>query len=144
MIVYANAAELVALTGSHRKWQRTAQALEAVAARPAEVAYSIGDSLTYWRSTPGVLSVDDLVGHRRYLGVLCPLEGDLALEVAKKDELVVSDPYSDLSDREFFCGQGRAVTLAAGQVGVLEAGEAWRVAGGSSESVVVLHVTVEN
>lgn len=130
------------------RWARVAAALER--ARPggvvaADVAHSLGDSLTYRRTDAARLVGAPLRGHRRYLTLLAPLDAALQVEVAPQSELAAAGPYSDLSDCQLFApptaGLG-VVEVAAGQVGIVEITEAARVRDGRG-NVVVLRVSVE-
>lgn len=145
MRLFENLDAFKAQLGSVKKWMRTAQALEAAPSLVPGVAYSIGDSLTYWCRSASELSQDAFVGSRRYLCVLSPMSQDLELEIAPKGQLHTVQPYSDVSDREFFSGMGEKVVLSQGSICVLEEDEAYRVPQQVTpdSSVVVVRVTVE-
>ncbi|MDO5080964.1 hypothetical protein [Buchananella hordeovulneris] len=130
------------------RWARVTAAL--TRAQPggvvaADVAHSLGDSLTYRRTEAQQLVGGPLRGHRRYLVLLAPLDAALQVEVAPQAELAAAGPYSDLSDCQLFTPPPAgldAVEVAAGRVGIVEIVEAARVRAGRG-NVVVLRVTVE-
>lgn len=137
---FASLDEFLAACDEARKWWRVAEAVRRSEQVLPEVAYSIGDSLTYRVTTQPDCTV--LTGHRRYLEVRCVVEGVAVIEVAPVTDLRAIDDYSDLTDRQHFTGAGGRYELAAGELAVVEAGEAVR-----DESVegrvIVLRVTVE-
>ena len=126
-----------------KKWMRTGQALDIAPTLIQGVAYSIGDSLTYWRDTATALATDDMVGRRRYLFVCSPINGDLRIVVAPKSALKCTEAYSDLTDRERFRGEGETVTVPAGGIFVADENEAVRVQPDDDVVAVEVHVTVE-
>lgn len=140
MLRFANVAELLTTLGEATKWRRMAEAIRRGEQVLPEVTYSIGDSLTYRVTTQP--DCTELAGHRRYLEARCVLEGVAVIEVAPVTDLRAIDDYSDLTDRQHFTGAGGRYELAAGELAVVEAGEAVR-----DESVegrvIVLRVTVE-
>lgn len=143
MHLYETRERFDAQLGSVKKWMRTGQALDLAPTLLQGVAYSIGDSLTYWWDRAAALTTDDYVGHRRYLSVLSPIDGDMTLMVAPKAQLAVTRPYSDLTDREWFSGRGETLTVPCGGVAVIDIDEAIRVGDNPDVAVTVLHVTVE-
>lgn len=144
MHVYETREQFDAQLGTVKKWMRTGQALDIASGLLRNVAYSIGDSLTYWWDrTPG-LATPDMVGGRRYLTVLSPIDGDMAVEVAPKADLTCIEAYSDLTDRERFAADGgEVVTVPRGGVLVVDVEEAARVLPDPDVAAVMLHVTVE-
>lgn len=144
MLVFETRATFDAQMKSVKKWMRTGQALDGIADRLHNVAYSIGDSLVYWWQTAAEVATPDFVGHRRYHTVLAPLDGSVTVEVAPKVQLACTRAYSDIDDRERFEGAGEKVEVPAGGVAIVEIDEAWRVVPGATDSkLAVLHVTVE-
>ncbi len=131
---------LVAL-GPATRWRRVAEALRRADRVPPDVTLSIGDSLTY-RVTASP-DREALTGSRRYLAVRHVVGGSAVVEVAPVDGLEPAGPYSDLTDRQPFSGAATPVELRAGEVLVVEAGEAVRDVSVRGR-VVVLRVTVED
>ena len=153
MRVYTTLESCRANLGAVRKWQRT---LEAIAtADPTsgvgpelalDAAYSLGDSLTFWRADDAALGAERFTGHRRYHEVLAPVRGDLTVMVASKSRLESHGDYSDDSDRETFGGDGDAaerVVVPCGGVLIVGIDEAFRVEPRQQGETVVVHVTVE-
>lgn len=144
MHMYETRTEFDAQLGSIKKWMRAGQALDIAADLLQDVAYSIGDSLTYWWDAADGLSTPDMVGGRRYLTALAPIDGPLAVAVARKDTLESTEAYSDLTDREHFAAtDAEPVMVPAGGVLVVDADEAYRVLPEPCSRAVMLHVTVE-
>lgn len=143
MHVYDTREQFDAQLGSVKKWMRTGQALDLAPSLKRDVAYSIGDSLTYWWNDTAALAGDSLVGHRRYLFVCSPIGGDMTVMVAPKRQLTEIEAYSDLTDRERFCGPANIVTVPAGGILVADIDEAVKVCSDPNVPAVVLHVTVE-
>lgn len=128
---------------SHKKWARTLQALDNAPSLQAGVAYSIVDSLTYRKDrTPG-LSTEELIGRRRYHGVIASLDGEVQVEVAPKSELTETGSYSDLTDRQPFTGEAETVTVPTDGVLVVDIDEAFRILSTPDAEAVLLHVSVE-
>lgn len=134
---------------NHKKWARTLQALDTAPTLLRGVAYSIGDSLTYRKDLASSLATDELIGRRRYHGVVAPLDGDVRVAVAAKHDLEEAGPYSDLTDRQPFRGDAEVVTVPRGGVLVVGIDEAFRVLPEphtethSDAEAVLLHVSVE-
>lgn len=144
MRVFAAQATMAEVMGAHRKWQRMREAVALAPDLNEGVAYSIGDSLTYRTGRAEALATEFLTGRRRYHLVFACLEGRAIVEVAKKADLVVCRPYSDLSDRESFDGDAaRPVELSPGGLLVVDIDEAARLLPTSDATLVQLHVTVE-
>lgn len=145
MRLYATRDAFEANLGHVRKWMRAGEAVVKAPGLPYDAAYSLGDSLTFWRARDQDLTADGFVGHRRYHGVLAPLEGNLRVRIAAKAGLTVDQIYDDTTDRETFMdgGEGESVVVPEGGVLILEEPEAAHVEAGQSGSAVVLHVTVE-
>lgn len=127
----------------HKKWARTLQALDNAPSLLPGVAYSIVDSLTYRHDRTADLATDELVGRRRYHGVVAPLDGEVAVAVAKKAALTEEGPYSDLTDRQPFSGEAEIVTVPRDGVLVVDIDEAFRVLPTPDAQAVLLHVSVE-
>lgn len=144
MHVYENRAQFDAELSSVKKWMRVGQALDIAPTLLQDVAYSIGDSLTYWWDRTPAIATPDMVGSRRYLSVLAPIDGDAHAVVAPKADLSLTRAYSDLDDRERFeATEAEAVCVPAGGVLVVEEHEAFRVLPDPDVAAVVLRVTVE-
>ncbi|MBT1180388.1 hypothetical protein JS531_00010 [Bifidobacterium sp. CP2] len=129
--------------GSVKKWMRVGQALDIATTLTRNVAYSIGDSLVYWWDRTPAIATSDMTGHRRYLFVCSPQDGDMRVMVAPKSQLTSIEAYSDLTDRERFMGPANIVTVPAGGVFVADIDEAYKVCSDPDVQAVVLHVTVE-
>ncbi|MFJ9174033.1 hypothetical protein [Streptomyces sp. NPDC102360] len=142
MRIFRDHAHLEEVLGGVTKWQRTLQALRAEG-RPLGVMYSVGDSLTTMREHTDALATDDLVARRRYLYVLSPVDGDAEIETAPVATLDEATPYSDLTDRQHWRGEGERHTLARGAVLVAGPDEAVRILPAPRTTAVVAHVTVE-
>lgn len=143
MHVYQTRKAFDAELSSVKKWVRCGQALDLASGLQRDVAYSIGDSLVYWWDEAASLAASDFVGHRRYLSVLSPIDGGLAVEIAPKSALQAIKPYSDLTDRERFAGAGERTVVQAGGVLVVDIDEAFRIPADQRVKAVVIHVTVE-
>jgi evolved beta-galactosidase subunit beta len=146
--IFSSRDELARVAGTVRvrAWQRVLQAIRTVegegageASLPEQVMFSLGDSLTYMR-TRRRYATDLFTGHRRYVEVVAAGPGGLRLEIATKAGLEPLDDYSDLTDREHFCGTGEAIDLAAGAIAVLSFEEAVRYPEVSAAPAVVVHV----
>ena len=131
-------------TGAAKKWARSQEALTKAPGLLQNVAYSVGDSVTYWWDSATSLSSADFIGHRRYFTVLASMDFDFTVEIAQKSRLSVSCRYDDLSDRELFHGSGDKITVEGGQILVCDIDEAVRIIPGSQAHVNVLHVTIED
>ncbi|MBM6867205.1 hypothetical protein [Collinsella tanakaei] len=144
MHVYETRARLDAELGHVKKWMRVGQALDIAPTLLRDVAYSIGDSLTYWWDRTPAVATPDMVGSRRYLSVLAPIDGSAQVVVAPKAELSQTVAYSDLDDRERFeAVDTPVVTVPAGGVLVMDEDEAFRALPDPDVAVVVVRVTVE-
>ncbi|SDN94683.1 evolved beta-galactosidase subunit beta [Actinomyces ruminicola] len=135
--------------GAAKKWLRTCQAIDHLPALRPAVAYSLGDSLTYWKdSTQRLLAAwgvgDGLVASRRYLNVLHAVDADLTVQVVPVAVAPVRTPYDDLTDREVHepAESLRTVTVPAGGIGVVDVSEAFRLLPGSGDAAII-RVTVE-
>ncbi|MFV0407803.1 MAG: hypothetical protein ACK5LN_13450 [Propioniciclava sp.] len=140
MLWFPTVEALRAELGSAPKWMAVATAIASAQQVQAEVTYSVGAAVTY-RVTDQP-DRPELTGHQRYLDVRVVLAGSLELEVARCIDLIAAAPYDDLTDRQPFTGVGERRTLQAGEVLIVEAGEALRdhwVDG----RMVVIRVTVE-
>ena len=143
MHVYDTREQFDAQLGTVKKWMRTGQALDIAPTLSRNVAYSIGDSLTYWWDNTPALAGEDLIGHRRYLFVCSPIDGDMTVMVAPKGQLTAVEAYSDLTDRERFVGPANIVTVPAGGIFVADIDEAAKVLSDPDVAAGELHVTVE-
>lgn len=137
---FANLDEFLAACGDARKWRRVAEAVQRADRILPEVTCSIGDSLTYRVTTRP--DCTELTGHRRYLEVRCVLDGAAVIEVAPEADLRPTDTYSDLADRRHFAGSGERYRLDAGEIAVVDVGEAVRDVAVDGR-VMVLRITVE-
>lgn len=143
MHVYPTRDRFDARLGGVRKWMRAGRAIDLAPTLARGVAHSIGDSLTYWWDSTAALASPDLVGHRRYLTVLAPIDGDMTVMVAPKRDLTRTEAYSDLTDRERFVGPAEPVAVPRGGVFIADIDEAVRVSPDPDVAATVLHVTVE-
>lgn len=144
MYLYRTRSYFDKATGQAKKWARSQEALTKAPELLQNVAYSVGDSVTYWWDSAADLSGEDFIGHRRYFTVLGSMDTDFTVEIAKKDDLSVFRAYEDLSDRELFHGSGNVLSIEGGQILVCDIDEAVRIVPGSGAHVVVLHVTIED
>ena len=72
------------------------------------------------------------------------MDGELAVVVAPKADLELTEAYSDLTDRERFAAvDGPVVTVPAGGILVVDIDEAFRVLPEPGSHAVMTHVTVE-
>lgn len=142
MRIYDSPAALLEATAG-KKWLRVTQAVANSVNLQPDVAYSIGDSLTYWVEDGDRQADQQFTAHRRYLEVVHCVSGTVSVEVAPVDELVEQTPYSDLTDRLTATGSGQLVELAPGRLLVLEIDEAFRYLARTDARAVVLHVSVE-
>jgi evolved beta-galactosidase subunit beta len=140
MLRFANVDQILATLGETTKWRRAVEAIRRADRVLPDVTYSIGDSLTYRVTTDPDCAV--LTGHRRYLEARYVVEGGAVIEVAPVSEVQAIDDYSDLTDRQPFTGAGGRHELAAGEIAVVETGEAVRDVAVEGR-VLVLRVTVE-
>ncbi len=145
MRLFTNRDTMREVMAQHKKWRRTLQAIDQAPGLLPGVAYSIVDSLTYRRDLAPALATNELIGRRRYHGVVAPLDGDLLVAVAKKRDLVEAASYSDLTDRQPFDGDAEAVTVPEGGVLVVDIDEAFRILPEPhpGTDAVLLHVSVE-
>lgn len=144
MHVYETREGFDAQLGTVKKWMRAGQALDIAPTLLQNVAYSIGDSLTYWWDTAEGLATPDMVGGRRYLTALSPIDGELKVVVAPKGDLAGTEAYSDLTDRERYeAVDGPVATVPAGGALIVDVDEAFRVLPDPAVHAVMLHVTVE-
>ncbi len=144
MHVYESREQFDAQLGTVKKWMRVGQALDIAPELLQDVAYSIGDSITYWWDGAEGLATPDMVGGRRYLTALAPMDGELAVVVAPKADLELTEAYSDLTDRERFAAvDGPVVTVPAGGILAVDIDEAFRVLPEPGSHAVMAHVTVE-
>lgn len=143
MRLFTDRATMHEVMGGHKKWRRTLQALENAPSLQSGVAYSIVDSLTYRKDRTSELATDELVGRRRYHGVVAALDGDVDVAVAPKADLVEVGAYSDLTDRQPFRGEAEVVTVPKNGVLVVDIDEAFRVLPTPDSEAVLLHVSVE-
>lgn len=143
MRLFSDAATMSEVLGSHRKWQRVREAVALAPSLREGMAHSLGDSLTYRIGSAPEFATESLIGRRRYHLVFACLAGTAVVEVAGKDELTNTEPYSDLSDREGFAGSGAPVEVPAGALLVVGIDEAARVIPDAGATLVQLHVTVE-
>ncbi|GAA4893854.1 beta-galactosidase subunit beta [Tessaracoccus lubricantis] len=134
---------MVEIMDGHKKWRRTIQALESAPTLQSGVAYSIVDSLTYRKDRTAELTTDELVGRRRYHGVVAALDGDVDVAVAPKADLTEEGDYSDLTDRQPYSGDAQIVTVPKGAVLVVDIDEAFRILPTPDAEAVLLHVSVE-
>lgn len=123
------------------KGQRAAEAIQRADQALAEVTLSIGDSLTYRVTARPDCS--ELTGRHRYLDARAVLDGTATIEVAPAGQLQPTDAYSDLADRQHFAGAGVRHELGAGEIVVVEPGEAIRDVEVTGR-VIVLRVTMED
>lgn len=128
--------------GGITKWHRALQALRDGGPLP-EVAYSIGDSLTYRRTRTATLATPHFVGRRRYHLVLAPLSATAQFEVADKGSVTPTTPYSDITDQQWFTGFGQTVAVPSGAVLIADIADTVRTHPDPDVEVMVLHVTVE-
>lgn len=140
MLRFSNLDELVATLGGTTRWRRVTEAVRRADRVLPEVTYSIGDSVTYRVTTAP--DCPALTGHRRYLELRCVLDGTTVIEVAPESDLQPTDAYSDLTDRRHFAGSGEHCRLEAGEIAVVEVGEAVRDVAVEGR-VLVVRVTVE-
>ena len=129
--------------GGTTKWSRTGEAIDAAADLLEGVAYSIGDSLTYWADDTTALASDSLVGRRRYHLVVASARGTVRLEVAPMEGLDASDDYDNHTDRQHFSGSGEVVEIPEGGICIVDIDEAARILPDAETAAVQLHVTVE-
>lgn len=140
MLLFESVADFARVLSGTRKWARTLEAIANVPHVADDVAYSIGDSLTY-RVTTRPDHVE-LTGHRRYLAVRHVVSGRSVVEVAPVADLTATDEYSDLTDRRHFAGAGEVVELPKGSVLIADIDEALRDVEVTGR-VLTLRVTVE-
>lgn len=129
--------------GGTKKWSRSGEAIDAAADLQQGVAYSIGDSLTYFTDDTAALATDSLVGRRRYHLVVASTRGTVRLEVAPKEDLDASTDYDNLTDRQDFTGSSEVVEVPQGAICIVDIDEAARILPDAETAAVQLHVTVE-
>lgn len=144
MHVYENRTLFDLELSSVKKWMRVGQALDIAPSLLRDVAYSIGDSLTYWWDRTAGLSTPDMVGSRRYLSVIAPIDDEALVVVAPKADLELTRAYSDLDDRERFAALDlEPVRVPAGGILVVDEDEAFRVLPEPDAAAVMIRVTIE-
>lgn len=137
---FASLDDLSSALGEATKWRRVADAVQGADRSMPEVTFSLGDSLTY-RRTSG-LECPEFTRHRRYLELRYVLAGTAAVEIAPVVALLPVDDYSDLTDRQHFAGSGERYDLTEGEFVVVGVAEAIRDVAVEGQ-VMVLRVTVE-
>lgn len=142
MEIFSDLDEFARITAGIAKWDRTSQAIQAAQFHPERVMHSIGDSLTYIRTTRRH-ETDLFTGHRRYVEVVAADASPVQIEIAQKHDLTPFGDYSDLTDREYFEGSGQDVRLEPGQVLITAIDEALRYPAPTDTPYTVVHVTVE-
>ena len=146
MTLFASKDEFSAAHAGTTKWDRMMAAIENADAIGDGVAHSIGDSLTYWRTSASTLAAESFEGHRRYQTAFYVLDGAVQVEVVPKTSLEEGDAYSDLSDRETFTRPGSdadsVVSVSQGQILAVPVDSAWRVSP-SDAQLLVVRLTVE-
>lgn len=143
MHLFATLEDFNAQLGTITKWRRCLEALNTVQSLPRNTAHSIGDSLTYWWDKNAQLATTAFVGHRRYLDVWAPIQGNMTVELAPKHRLQAIDVYDDLSDRERFTGSGAVVAVPLGGLIVIDDDEASRIIANPDGTGALIRVTVE-
>jgi evolved beta-galactosidase subunit beta len=143
MEIFTSVDDLARVLAAQTKWRRVAEALEKAPALPVGVAHSVGDSLTYWREPGPTTDEIAFIGKRRYLQVLHVLGGEQPIEHAPVGDLVPTDEYSDLADRQHLTGRGTVLEVVAGSVVVVGSEEAVRRLAAPEASLVTVHLTVE-
>lgn len=129
--------------GETTKWSRTGQAIDIAPELLQGVAYSIGDSLTYFSDDSAALATESMVGRRRYHLVVAGARGTVRLEVAPKRDLEASSDYDNLTDRQHFSGSGEVVEIPDGAICIVDIDEAARILPDTEAAAIQLHVTVE-
>jgi evolved beta-galactosidase subunit beta len=127
-----------------RPWRRALDAIEPSDARPAGVAYSLGDAVTY-RAVTDAADVDAagrFAAHHRYHQVCAVRAGRVVVESAPRGDLRVDRAYDDLDDTAWLTGRGAVTEAGPGRLLVPAPGEAVRVAEVSGRCVI-LRITVE-
>ncbi|SDD77023.1 evolved beta-galactosidase subunit beta [Sanguibacter gelidistatuariae] len=147
MPLFASKEEFVAAHAGTTKWDRMTAAIENAASIQDGVAHSIGDSLTYWRTSAASLAAETFVGHRRYQTAFYVLDGAAQVELAPAASLVPAGAYGDLSDRETFTRPGSrgdpSLTLSQGQILAVPIDGAWRIAAQPAAQLLLVRLTVE-
>lgn len=148
MTLFASKDEFAAAHAGTTKWDRMTAAMENAGSIKGGVAHSIGDSLTYWRTSSAALAAQTFQGHRRYQTAFYVLDGAAQVELAPASSLVPASPYDDLSDRQAFTtdeGQSAdaATTLTRGQILAVPIESAWRIAAQSDSHLLLVRLTVE-
>ena len=143
MIILASLDQFKSLYRDGRKWNRCVEAIENISNIQPNVFYSIGDSLAYRLQHGSSKHTEQFVGHRRYFDVHYYLSGSETIECTDKDQLTLTHPYSDETDREYFTGHAQAQRIEAGQMVICENHQAHRFSAGDNLQKVVLRVTIE-
>lgn len=147
MTLFASKDEFAAAHAGTTKWDRMTAAMENAGSIQVGVAHSIGDSLTYWRTSSAALAAQTFQGHRRYQTAFYVLDGAAQVELAPASSLVPASPYDDLSDRQAFTtDEGQSadeVTLTRGQILAVPIESAWRIAAHSESHLLLVRLTVE-
>lgn len=143
MHIYQTRYEFDESLSQTKKWHRAGEALDQAAGLLQNVAYSIGDSLTYWWDTAENTATEYFIGHRRYLTMLYAMNTEVTIEAECKTRLTETKPYNDLTDREIFTGEGRSITIPKGGIFITDIDEAIKLQTSSDTNIVLLHVTVE-
>lgn len=143
MIILNTLEEFQRIYRTGKKWQRCMEAINNLKNIKPNVFYSIGDSLVYRLAEDSAQTSELFEGNRRYFDVHYYLAGVETIEVADKSALTPEIAYRDESDREFYCGEGVAHKLNAGNVVIFENHEAYRFSAGDGVRKIILKVTVE-
>jgi len=144
MIILDNLEQFKVVYRDGRKWNRCIEAIENIVNLKDGVMYSIGDSLVYLIADGIAKNTESFEGNRRYFDVHYYLEGRETVEVADKNKLELTQPYSDETDREHFSGNGEITSLCEGQVAVFDNSKAYRFHGDNRVRKVILKVTIED
>lgn len=143
MIIIDSLSEFQQRYRSGKKWQRCMEAINNIENICPNVFHSIGDSLVY-RLTDGTETAQSTFeGNRRYFDVHYYLAGEEEIEFAAKSALQSVAPYEDETDRDYFAGQGKTITVKKDNVVIFENHEARRFPAGKDVRKVILKVTVE-
>lgn len=143
MIILDSLSEFQQIYRAGKKWQRCMEAINNIQNIQPNVCHSIGDSLVYRLTDGAEIQHSKFEGNRRYFDVHHYLEGEEEIEVAGKSALASVTPYEDETDREYFDGQGKKITVKKGNVVIFENHEARRFLSGKDVRKVILKVTVE-
>lgn len=143
MRVFASLEEMVQAGYGEPRWRLAAQAIRDAPDLAPGVAYSRGDSVTFWRESGPVRDEDCFVAHRRYLEVIHVLRGRLEVQCAPVAALRPVCDYRDSTDRERLEGAGAREGVPAGATAVVAINEGVRRMASPGAIVVTAHVTVE-